>query len=90
MHKVDDLIPLQADYGFYIRVRKPTNEGVFRFRYGVYEEIPADKKNEFDDPRSKPLYLCVDVYTSKNLLPEEKIHSWTFFKVTHKFCHFLR
>lgn len=61
-NKVKNLVPFQSKYGFYIRVRKPVSQGLFKFSYGVYQEMDEKEQKKFvDNPYSK-FFICHFLY----------------------------
>ena len=50
---VKDLVPFQSNHGLYVRLRKPLDQGVFKFNYGVFEEA---KEKNIEEPHGRKLY----------------------------------
>ena len=53
---VEGLRPLQSSNGLYVRVKKPTNRGTFKFTYGVFQKIKDPDKYEGEKPTRKYMY----------------------------------
>ena len=50
---VEGLRPLQSSNGLYVRVKKPTDKGTFKFTYGVFQKIKDPHKYEGEKPTCK-------------------------------------
>ena len=43
-------MPFESEKGFYVRARKPTNRGIIKFVYGVYQVSGANNTSNRKNP----------------------------------------
>ncbi len=56
--KVEGLMPFESEEGFYIRARKPTNRGIIKFVYGVYQ---VSETNSTSNRKNSDIYISMSV-----------------------------